>query len=294
MARRELTGGALKENQRLRELSRSPQPGWHYVEDTNPDTHDVTPEIAQIELIGALGVHVYAHVKVLEDVLQQTSDFDVPSLRQVRGLTQHKEFDHWFKAESSSLLFVECHLQDCGPTVTAASVFSSSLICTLSAQRNVIPLFFFARLDGGMSDAGGPAYMMRSLVFQLMMSTAQPFLNLGFISLDLFEACTQQTLSALCELFVELVCQVPPSTKVCCVLEGLDLYETREYLWDIQVDYIADMFEVLTARLEEEDKGMLNVLIMIPDRSQRLYKRMWRRDSPWSCIELMEEMSFAD
>ena len=145
-----------------------------------------------------------------------------------------------------------------------------------------------------MSDAGGPAYMMRSLVFQLMMSTAQPFLNLGFISLDLFEACTQQTLSALCELFVELVCQVPPSTKVCCVLEGLDLYETREYLWDIQVDYIADMFEVLTARLEEEDKGMLNVLIMIPDRSQRLYKRMWRRDSPWSCIELMEEMSFAD
>lgn len=249
-----------------------------------------------MELIGALGVRVYAHMKVLEDVLQQTSDFDVPSLRQVRGLAQHREFDHWFKAESSSLLFVECLLQDCSPTVTAASVFTSSLLCTLSSQRDAIPipLFFFARLDSGTSDAGGPAYMMRSLDFQLLMSAAQPYLDLGFISLDLFEACAQQYLPALCELFVELVCQVPPCTKVYCVLEGLDLYETRECRQGVQVDYIADMFEVLTARLEAEERGMLNVLVMIPDRSQELYKRMWRRESPWSCIELMDEMGFAD
>ncbi|KAL7809077.1 hypothetical protein V8C26DRAFT_412376 [Trichoderma gracile] len=286
--------GLERENEYLRELSRSPQPGWHYAEGTNPDTHSITPAITQMELIGALGVHVYAHMKVLEDVLQQSSDFDVPALRQVRGLTHHREFDHWFKTDSCSLLFVECHLQDCSPTVTAASVFSSSLICTLSTQRDVIPLFFFPRLDGGRPNADGPAYMMRSLVFQLLMSAAQPYLNLGSVSMDLFEACAQQNLSALCELFVDLVCQVPPSTKVYCILEGLDLYETRERLWDIQVDYVADMFEILTARLEEEEKGTLNVLIMVPDRSQRLYKRMWRRDSPWSCIELMDEMDFAD
>ncbi|KAK1243284.1 hypothetical protein MKX07_003912 [Trichoderma sp. CBMAI-0711] len=148
---------------------------WQYAASTNIDMRNTTPAITHMELIGALGIHVFAHMKVLEDVLQQTSDFDVPSLRQVRGLTQHREFDHWFKAESSSLLFVECHLQDCGPTVTAASVFSSSLICTLSAQRNVIPLFFFARLDGGMSDAGGPVHMLRSLVFQLLMSNGTAF-----------------------------------------------------------------------------------------------------------------------
>ncbi|KAL7815086.1 hypothetical protein V8C44DRAFT_356852 [Trichoderma aethiopicum] len=286
--------GLESENRRLRELSRSPQPGWHYAEDTNPNARNTTPAITQMELIGALGVRVYAHMKVLDDVLQQTSDFDVPSLRQVRRLTHHREFDHWFKAESSSLLFVECLLQDCSPTVTAASVFTSSLLCTLSSQRDAIPLFFFARLDSGTSDAGGPAYMMRSLVFQLLMSAAQPYLDLGFISLDLFEACAQQYLPALCECFVELVRQVSSSTKVYCVLEGLDLYETRECQQGVQVDYIADMFEVLTARLEEEERAILNVLIMIPDRSQGLYKRMWRRESPWSCIELMEEMDIAD
>ncbi|KAH0490022.1 hypothetical protein TgHK011_001507 [Trichoderma gracile] len=283
-----------RENRYLRELSRSPRPGWQYAANTGTNMRNMAPAITHMELIGALGIHVYAHMKVLEDVLQQTSDFDVPSLRQVRGLTHHREFDHWFKTDSCSLLFVECHLQDCSPTVTAASVFSSSLICTLSTQRDVIPLFFFARLDGGRPNADGPAYMMRSLVFQLLMSAAQPYLNLDFVSMDLFEACAQQNLSALCELFVELMCQVPPSTKVYCILEGLDLYETRERLWDIQVDYIADMFEILTARLEEEQRGMVNVLIMVPDRSQRLYKRMWRRDSPWSCIELMDEMDFAD
>ncbi|PTB63011.1 hypothetical protein BBK36DRAFT_1171816 [Trichoderma citrinoviride] len=293
-------GGCLvdisQENRHLRELSRSPRPGWHYAANTNTNTRNTTPAITHMELIGALGIHVYAHMKVLEDVLHQSSNFDVPSLRQVRGLIRHSEFDHWLKTESSSLLFVECFLQDCSPTVTAASVFSSSLICTLSTQSDVIPLFFFARVDGS-SRHHGPTYMMRSLLFQLLMSTALPHLDLGFISMDLFEACAQQNLSALCELFVELVCQVPPSTKVCCILEGLELYETREFLWDIQVDYIADMFGALASRLEEGEEGdgaVLNVLIMIPDRSRRLCKRVWRRESPWSCIELMREMEFAD
>ncbi|OTA00683.1 hypothetical protein A9Z42_0009300 [Trichoderma parareesei] len=291
---RQYIQGLQRENRYLRELPRIPQPGWQYTANADTDMSRINPPVTQMELIGALGVRVYAHMKVLEDVLQQSSAFDVPSLRQVRGLTQQVEFAHWLKSESCSLLFVECFLQDCSPTVTAASVFSSSLVCTVSGLDDVIPLFFFARLDGSVSDAGGPAYMMRSLIFQLLMSRAAQCLNLGFICSDWFEACAQQNLSALCELFIELLCRVPPSTKVYCILEGLDLYETRDFLWDIQVDYVADMFEVLVERLEEEERGKVNVLIMIPDRSQRLYKRMWRRESPWSCIELMDEMELAD
>lgn len=121
-------------------------------------------------------------------------------------------------------MFIVSRLQASQP-LQASSLAEPILLWTFCGER--------LDLSG---DFAGPRGLVRALIVQLLISwprSAQP------PNLDVLERVPEfwfdvrrHHTNALCQFFQELLLQLPPTTKVFCISDGISRYETEAWGWE--------------------------------------------------------------
>ncbi|KAJ5646907.1 hypothetical protein N7490_003279 [Penicillium lividum] len=248
--------------------------------------------ITPLELLGLLRVGPSAALDALELILQQSVKKPDSSLRKVSWLNRMDEFRAWYHNIWSSLLLVEGFL-DTSPSerISALSIFNASFILNIASNPSYITLFFFAGLydsTGASRDADfiGPCRLIRSLIAQLLAHESLPPPDLGFVTPQGIEACQQNNLLALCELFRRLILQIPADMQVFCILDGLVVYEC-EPRWSADIDYVASLLETLVGSTGVEGTPVVKIMLTFVNRSLQISKRISKLPDLWIHIPLV-------
>ena len=137
--------------------------------------------------------------------------------------------------------------------LSAVSYLCASLVASfLHVRDDAIVLHFFCGLHTRLTaDLRGPGGLIRSLVWQLVTSLAsRQTVSLEFIdNRDLRDALEQRDLEMLCDVFGELMSQLPLDTPVYCIVDGVDWYEEAEFR--ASMDHVVDRLRTLV-----EDKTL--------------------------------------
>ncbi|PLB53965.1 hypothetical protein P170DRAFT_346896 [Aspergillus steynii IBT 23096] len=254
--------------------------------DTQPPQIEPCTLITQLELLGLLRVSPSSALADLDFILQQASRYPEWSLRQIWWLTKMDEFVNWYHGPQSSLLladgFLDCASSD---TITPMSILDASFILNLRRNASRIVLSFFADLYDSHDaqedpNVTGPSGLIRSLIAQLLSHESLPDPDLGFLTHEWIEACRDDDLKALCELFKQLVLQVPPGMQVFCVLDGLVIYEDH-HTWGRQIDYVAALFEHIVRSTRHPDTPGFKALFTFANRSLQISDRVDRSLDVW-------------
>ncbi|KAF6837853.1 hypothetical protein CPLU01_02739 [Colletotrichum plurivorum] len=240
--------------------------------------------IEPIQLIGILGVLGDEHWGDLEFVTRQSVHFSDSDMGRTQWLAQASDFRGWLREESSSLLLVDGWGNP--HRTSPLSGFCASLVKTLFSDDRSEVAFFFAGLhvDGASRLNGGPTAMMRSLIAQILLSRRIPPPDLGFLSPDMLEACRYGDLRTLCDVFVEIVEQVPSHMTVFCIVDGVSWYE--QHPWRADLHCVATMFEELIKSSLAGRSGRLKVIFTSPDRSTDIVQQVRRPERLWWYVSL--------
>lgn len=242
--------------------------------------------ISHLELLGIVGVPPYAAWEDLDIVLQEAGRFSGQMLGRVRWLLKTEEFLAWFQGRRSSMLLVEGHLPDSTQKITPLSVFGSTFVSSILSSPTSMALFFFGGLHcGEVPGDSGPKGLMRSLITQLLTSEKMAGATLDFLNEDFLAYCEDHDTAALCELFEQLVLQVPPFTQVLCVLDGLVWYEGGAWRSDLGI--VIGMLENLTARMDDNDERLFKVMATFAGQSLEVSDNMERNPDIWKHATLL-------
>ncbi|KAF6834283.1 hypothetical protein CMUS01_06214, partial [Colletotrichum musicola] len=240
--------------------------------------------IEPIQFIGILGVLGDEHWGDLEFVTRQSVHFSDSDMGRAQWLAQASGFRGWLREESSSLLLVDGWGDP--HRTSPLSGFCASLIKTLFSDDRSEVAFSFAGLhvDGASRLNGGPTAMMRSLIAQILLSRRIPPPDLGFLSPDMLGACRYGDLRTLCDVFVEIVEQVPSHMTVFCIVDGVSWYE--QHPWRADLHCVATMFEELIKSSLAGRSGRLKVILTSPDRSTDIVQQVRRPERLWWYVSL--------
>ena len=158
-------------------------------------------------------------------------------------------FRHWHLADASHLLLVEGHCAEynighLSPMSIFCAFVSSRLQAAEASQElrleNTILLWVFCGERMDLSEScSGPGGLIRSLVIQLLVAWPRTALppNLDILE-RLPELCLdvrQHNANALCQLFHELLMQLPRVCNVLCIIDGVSCYETEAWGWEAEM-----------------------------------------------------------
>lgn len=183
----------------------------------------------------------------LSNVIGQYSKTSESDIAQAAFMVTTPRFRHWHMSDSSDLLLVEAHSADyttghLSPMSIFCAMFVSSRLQAAQASQGVssennllLWAFCSERMDLGGSFAG-PTGLVRSLIVQLLVSwprtAPQPHVHHLERIPNLWLDVKQHNISALCQLFHELLQQLPPTCKVVCIIDGVSCYETEAWGWE--------------------------------------------------------------
>jgi hypothetical protein len=158
-------------------------------------------------------------------------------LHEDRGRTQqlfeNRVFREWLGRSGSARLLVH------GDFRVPHDISPLSAICTIlsftfrSLGENTIGLVFFCGQHQAWNESQGASAMIRSLIAQLMTQ-----FNFGHVSPSQrfsLQDLDGDNIHILCDLFALLVQQLPPNTRVFCLIDGISLYEKDIYLEEMSV-----------------------------------------------------------
>ncbi|KAI8667598.1 hypothetical protein NCS56_00896900 [Fusarium sp. Ph1] len=143
--------------------------------------------------------------------------------------------------------------------------------------------FIFAGLHTSKA-LSGPTALMRSLITQLLLDSNLPKPDLGFVSEAMLEGCARRDCRTLCDVFVNLIKQVPPQMHVFCIVDGITWYE--QVPWVADMHCVATMFEYLAKRTNPDHSGLIKVLLTSPTRSISIVDLATRKQSVWWHVAL--------
>ncbi|KAI9038145.1 fungal specific transcription factor domain-containing protein [Aspergillus affinis] len=242
--------------------------------------------ITELELLGLLRVPPSSALEDLDFTLQQSNRFPESLLRQVWWLTNMDEFVSWYHGPESSLLIADGYL-DTVPSemITLISIFAASFILNLVRNPTRIVLYFFAGLYNGDDahenpDISGLCGLARNLIAQLLSHEGLPEPDLSFLTYEWIDACRDDDLKALGELFKQLILQVPRGIQVFCIVDGLVIYEDH-HTWGRQIDYVAALFQNMAINTGFHDTPVFKALFTYANRSLQISDRVDRFPDIW-------------
>ncbi|OTA60219.1 hypothetical protein K449DRAFT_396173 [Hypoxylon sp. EC38] len=172
----------------------------------------------------------------LEYVLKQDHKFTAISKGQASYLRKRDEFCDWFSSEDPNLLVVNGNLTNpSNSKISPLSLVCANFVANLLDIGCAAPLYFFCSENMGARDRSpGPHRIMRSILTQLLLYLdSYGHLSLGFVNSRRWQHGLQNLdMSVLCESFWELINQLSPVT-VFCVIDGVSLYERKEWKEDL-------------------------------------------------------------
>ncbi|TGJ79539.1 hypothetical protein E0Z10_g9221 [Xylaria hypoxylon] len=246
--------------------------------------------VTPIQLLGIIGISDHAAGDELEIVLRQARLFDPEIQGRAGWLIKTTEFRDWLRSERSTILLADGCLPEHGGLTTPMSGLCGALISSLMESQHNRVLFFFVGQHCDMQssdrDGNGPRGLMKSLIAQLLLCSNMARLNLDFLTREYLEDLTRYHLEALCELSVQLLQQLPPTSQFYCIIDGISLYE--QSLWLKDLEYVAAMLEhvVKGQRQSQRRSAPVKLLMTSPGKSIELVKRTWEYNSVWKHVSL--------
>ncbi|KAI3318933.1 hypothetical protein HD806DRAFT_548787 [Xylariaceae sp. AK1471] len=246
--------------------------------------------VTPIQLLGIIEISNQAAWDDLEIVLRQARLFDPAIQGRAGWLTKTEEFRNWLRAERSGVLLVDGCLPEHEGLITPMSGLCATLISSLVESEHNVVFFFFAGqhcdMKSSSRDANGPKGLMKSFIAQLLLCSALAKPNLDFLTFKYLQDLDHYDCDALCDLFKELIRQLPPNMDVYCIIDGVFLYE--QSLWMDDLEYVADIFDYIVKgqRRCTNQSASLKVLMTNPGRSIELVKRTRKQNSVWKHISL--------
>ena len=190
------------------------------------------------------------------------TDPDLPEADIALGVTLQDTFQHWKGEDTSAALFIEGGLPLSSRRVSSLCVVSTFLIGSLKDSKRATAIYFFCGHHDKPSDPiGGPPGMIRSLIIQILRLFA---VNLDFITPRLRPLLEKLNLRALCDCFSKLVTQLPASTVLFCIVDGISFFEKTEWIDDTN-KAIGDLRDLV---YDSDTGAVFKLLVTSPTRSR--------------------------
>ncbi|KAL5041338.1 hypothetical protein BDW71DRAFT_217925 [Aspergillus fruticulosus] len=213
-----------------------PQEGHYERASPPPRPSEPEPFLDEVELHDSLGVSHQRVLTEMELVLKELPQFETSAQAQAQQLFSSRAFSDWMASSWPATLLVHDKFDAPGSgRITALSVLCAMFALQLRnshRQDQTIVLHHFCGLHRSSHDPtdpiAGPNGLMRSLVAQIL-RTGRRF-NLGFINTRSFahDIC-MHSLQMLCHTFSLLVEDLPRSTTVICILDGVSEFTSQQW-----------------------------------------------------------------
>lgn len=182
------------------------------------------------------------HVVDLYNTLRQYDAFSDKAIAQAAYLSETSQFREWLQHPGPDHLLVDGHCENhttrrTSPLSVFLASLTQSLLDRLSQPASFqggpdIVLYFFCGQHVEDGPLAGPQGLIRSLATQLILSWPQqsPPPDVGFLSSllpgALSEAEEDLEVDTVCRIFQAILRQLPPSSTVYCIIDGISYFET--------------------------------------------------------------------
>ena len=210
----------------------------------------------------------------MEEVLREAQRFPVFLQTQVKQFITSQKLQDWLVSPYSRALLAQASVGD--EKISALSFVASLLIQSFRTSEDAIPLYFYCGLhtDPHNDSLVGATGGLQSIIAQLLRTERLDF-DLGFIDHKHIQALEYRDLEALCDLFEGLTHQLPRSTVLLLVVDGISFYETRDRLEDT----CCAMNRML--ELVEKASFVFKLLITSPGQSAQVFKGFHHEQVYW-------------
>lgn len=216
---------------------------------------------AREALLSALSFDSHAIRRDVEDALRQVASIPLVDQDRTAAIIQHKFTDRWLHDTDSGALLVHgnCRRHD---GICPTTIASALLISLFAKFHNFITLYWFCG-----SHANGPNCnalgMIQSLTCQLLTLPTVEF------TLEKQHKSDLKYLKKILSLFKKLLQQVPTSTVVFCIIDGISYYEGEHHHRDT-CRTIRRL--VRLTRAGGEGDPVLKLLITSPTRTSHVHR----------------------
>lgn len=206
----------------------------------------------------------------LAHCLRGVSTMSRPEQDRAVWVMKSEKLRSWMLETSSSTLLLNGN----SPTTTARSPMSfvcARLISTLKESKPFIVLHFFCgqHIAYETDENASPLGMMNSLLAQLLMQHS----NFEISSQDL-ASISKNTIDDVLALFAKLVQQLPATSMVFCIVDGISLYQNGERLEDTKV-----VMDKLCEMIEGEKGAIFKALFASATRTRYLPESLGTEDT---------------
>ncbi|ROW10566.1 hypothetical protein VMCG_01916 [Cytospora schulzeri] len=266
-------------------VSFTPKDGeLHNTEQPPPAYHESTFDPGHILAALCSGEEIKSHVHDFYLTLRKHHDFSDKALAQAAYLTNMDRFRRWQGERDSDILLVDGHAgSESNGRTTAMSVFCATLVQSLkdintdssvSAGSFIVLYFFCGQHKDPDSRLPGPSGMMRSLIVQLILAwpegRQQDLQSIKQLSeIKQSTGSSKYQVSILCQIFEELLWQLPPRNVVHGIIDGISHFETSIRGWSTDMRTIASSLETCATRLRGagENSSVLKMLLASAGKS---------------------------
>ncbi|KAF7502156.1 hypothetical protein GJ744_006881 [Endocarpon pusillum] len=211
-----------------------------------------------------------------ERIVRQANSIIPRSLDRARWLMVTPQFKDWFGSAPSSLLLVDGYSKDQGRGKTSpVSILCTSFATMLVETRAGIVLQFYCGHSNLPDHLAGPKALLRSITSQLVLFPKG--FDLAFDSLHpgAIKNMQNNDINSLCYCFEHLLRQIPLSTSVYVIIDGVSSFESSPLDFDDDLDFVFYKFRQLvdTTGFNGNSGPRLKVLMTSAHRSVRLAMR---------------------
>jgi hypothetical protein len=198
----------------------------------------------------------------------------LPYQNRLLATMQTPKLHAWITTPNSSALFLNLNTPAVSPLHASSSFLPAKLVQSVNEQpsENIITLAFFCGAHARPTDShSGPQGTMRSLVAQLLES------HPGF-DLQTVRKVAQlrgDDVHGLCEIFHNLVDQLPADVVVFCIVDGVTAFEERMGLRESGEEVVQALVRTVQECAQEKPVGgrcVFKLLLTSPRNSRRLWR----------------------
>ncbi len=180
------------------------------------------------ELFEILAVNPATILEDLTNTLHLSRAADLSYHNRGSLLSRSPKFQNWLASRSPTFLLVDGNGNSATERISAMT-FVSALLAQSLSDEGVPCIYYFCGLHKASSDdLTGPSGLLRALLAQVINLRA---FHVGFTNnseLQRFD------ILRLCNLFSELVKDLPEDFVLICIIDGVSLYETSEWAEDFR------------------------------------------------------------
>lgn len=204
--------------------------------------------ITQDYLNNMLAVDPRGALNDIQITMRQGMSLDPSCQGQAYTLMRNSKFNTWLKSRGAQVLLVDGNSNSIALCrISPISLLCATLARSLEDVQSAICVQFFCGLHTSSYDSlSGPQGLVRSLISQLL---SFGNFDLAFINTRTSRDRIQSyELDHLCELFRELLHQIPIDVTVFCIIDSISLYERHE--WNHDICFVVRKLREITEAVE--------------------------------------------